>query len=183
MGVSHTDTLPHFSPRLSLLLSVNSSFPPLAGYFTLMAIVTYQLNMTLPASWPCLSTNSQGHTQGSQCEGCSFPSSLSVSFDFSRLIALTLCSRAFMLSGLNESYFPNTCLSFCCFPHSSESVISSCVLGYRTQEDITFYSMSNLSSNSVILKVCPWTSSITSPAHLSEMPILGPRPDQTNQKL
>lgn len=41
-----------------------------------MAIVTYPPNMTRSASRPCLSANSQWHTQGSQREGCSFSSSL-----------------------------------------------------------------------------------------------------------
>ena len=136
-----------------------------------MAIVTYQLNMTLPASWLWLSANSQWHAQGSQCGGC-FPSSLSASLDFLKLTALTPCSRAFVLSGLKESYFPNTCLSLCCFPHGSESVISSCVL----------YNMPDLSSGSVTLKV--WTSEqqprIT---YTSSGLIVGARPDQANQNL
>ena len=139
--------------RLSLP-SVDSSFPPSAGYLTLMAIVMNQLNMTLAASRPRLSANPQWHAQGSQCEGCSSPFSLSASLDFSKLTALTPCSRASMLSGLKESYFPNTCLSFYCFPHGSESVISSCVL----------YNMPDLASGSAILKV--WTSGAATSHHL-----------------
>ena len=108
-----------------------------------MATVTNQLNMTLAASRPRMSANPQWHAQGSHCEGCSPPFSLSASLDFSKLTALTPCSRASVLSGLKESYFPNTCLSFCCFPHGLESVISSCVL----------YNMPDLASGSVILSV------------------------------
>ena len=155
--------------RLSLP-SVDSSFPPSAGYLTLMAIVMNQLNMTLAASRPWLSANPQWHAQGSQCEGCSSPFSLSASLDFSKLTALTPCSRASMLSGLKESYFPNTCLSFYCFPHGLESVISSCVL----------YNMPDLASGSAILKV--WTSgaeNLTSPACRQECSWLGPA--QTKQ--
>lgn len=113
MSYGHLTSLPGFP---SSLLVVSSSFSPSVSCFTLMAIVTSQLNMTLPASWPvCLQIPSD--TQGSQREGCSFPSSLSVSLAFSNLIALTWCSRACVQSGPKEPSCINTRLSSCFCPH------------------------------------------------------------------
>lgn len=56
--------------------------------------------------------------------------SLSVS-DFLKLTALTPCSKGLRAVRAEGVLFSNTCLSFCCFPPGSESVIWSCVLYNR----------------------------------------------------
>lgn len=157
MSYGHLTSLPGFP---SSLLVVSSSFSPSVSCFTLMAIVTSQLNMTLPASWPvCLQIPSD--TQESQCEGCSFPSSLSISLAFSKLIALTRCSRACVQSGPKEPSCINTRLSSCYFAHTFESLISSCAL----------YNLPDLSSNLWFSGL--WSSSTTSPGKCPKCPSLG----------